>query len=582
MGEITVRREVLERLAMQLEQVAASLRAALEEPRASDKAASPTDPVPEPDGPVIFLEPRRQFVVSRPSRRQLEELGAIGHLEYADDDDNYSFVVREQDLWRVPDWTRIESILRRYAPDHPRFWEWARDAWDRRNVFAIEDGPDGRYLILRARSEEELAGVIKREAVRKHLYAPNRRIGSLPAVRIKQGADGSVHRHALKRTLLGLGYPVADRGRLAEGERVVIRLRPEVVEDPRWEAYQRHYLEEAYQLGAAVLFAPPGAGKTVTAIGLMCKCQTSTLILTPQRELAEQWRREIAQKTTWPVHRIGMYHGGEKRVEPITVATYQVAGDPAHRRIFDRPWGLIIFDECHHLPAPYFRQAARFQSVRRLGLTASPVREDGREKDIWALIGPPIGGDWGRLFASGFVARPEVELRRLPMPEAAYQAYRRARASRAAMIAAMNPAKIAEARQILEANRGAKTLLFVEWVEHGKAVARALGLPFVWGGTPHTERERLYADFRAGRVRALVVSRVGNQGLDLPDAELAIMLSWHGGSRQEGTQRTGRIMRPKESARAIWLVTRGTSEEDFARRQVQLLRQQGVRVCEVG
>ncbi|GAB6875555.1 DEAD/DEAH box helicase [Thermaerobacter litoralis] len=580
MAEITVRREVIEHLAMQLEEAAAALRAALDASRAPDKGAARADSTPEPEGTVLFLEPRRQFIVSRPSPRQLEDLATIGHLDYADKDGNYSVVVREQDLWRVAEWDVVDAILRRYAPDHPHFWEWARQAWDRRNVFAIEDGPDGRYLVLRSRSEEELAGILRREAVRKHLYAPNRCVGGLPAVRIKQGADGAVHRHALKRVLLGLGYPVADRARLAEGEPVAIRLRPDVEADPRWDAYQRRYVEEAYRLGAAVLFAPPGAGKTVVALGLVCKCQTSTLILTPQRELAEQWRREIAQKTTWPAHQIGLYHGGAKRIAPITVATYTMAADPAHQRLFDRPWGLIVFDECHHLPAPFFRQAARFQAIRRLGLTASPVREDGREKDIWALIGPPIGGEWGRLFAGGFVAQPEVELWRLPLPETARQAYRRARGIRAVQVAAMNPAKIEAARRILAAEPGAKALLFVEWVEHGQAVAQALGLPFVWGETPHAERERLYADFRAGRIRALVVSRVGNQGLDLPDAELALMLSWHGGSRQEGTQRTGRIMRPKDTARAVYLVSAGTAEEDFARRQVQLLREQGVSVRE--
>ncbi|HEY8415015.1 MAG TPA: DEAD/DEAH box helicase family protein, partial [Thermaerobacter sp.] len=365
MAEVRMPRETLataiqqlEEAAQQLEGAAAALRAVLE----AAGAGAGDAPSGDPDGPVIFLEPRRQFIVSRPSAQQLADLSELGHLEYADDRGHYVFVVREQDLWRIADWRRVEELIRRYAPGHPHFREWAFGAWDKRNVFAIEDAPDGgSYFILRARSEDELAGVLKREAVRRHLYAPNRRVGGLPAVRIKQGDDPSYHRHALKRTLLGLGYPVADRASLAAGEPIQIALRPEVTADPRWAAYQKSYVEEAYRLGAAVLFAPPGAGKTVTAIGLMCRCQTSTLILTPQRELAEQWRREIADKTTWPASRIGMYHGGEKRIEPVTIATYQVAADRAHRKLFDRAWGLIIFDEAHHLPAEYFRRAASFQ-----------------------------------------------------------------------------------------------------------------------------------------------------------------------------------------------------------------------------
>lgn len=576
MDEIKVSRTALENAIRSLENAVNALKGVLQQ------AMDESEPKEATDGPVIFLEPRRQFIVSQPSERQLRELSDIGYLEYADEKNNYSFVVREQDLWRIADWRRVEEIIRRYAPGHPHFMEWAHQAWDKRNVFEIINAPDGGdYLVLKARSEEELRSVLRREALRQHITAPNQRVNGMPAVRIKKGVDPSIHRHAVKRILIGLGYPVQDRAALNEGEPIDIELRPEVMQDPRWEAYQREYVEQAYRLGGSVLTSPPGSGKTVVAIGLMCKCKTSTLILVPQRELAEQWRREIASKTTWRLENIGMVHGGEKRVAPITIATYQMAGDRKYRKLFDRTWGLIILDECHHLPADYYRRAADFQSIRRLGLSASPVREDSRERDIWALIGPPIGNDWASLFAKRYVALPSVELRKIPFPSEYYwQMYKKAKGKKAAVIAAMNPAKVREARRILEENSDSKILIFVQWVEHGREVARELKLPFVYGETPHREREAIYEQFKSGKLSALVISRVGNQGIDIPDADLAIMVSWHGGSRQEGTQRTGRIMRPKETAKAIYLVTQGTSEEDFARRQVQLLRQQGVPVRE--
>lgn len=528
------------------------------------------------DGVVIFMEQRRQFVLSHPSDRQVADMSEWAHLEYADAD-AYSFVVRPIDLWRVPDRQRLKELIERYAPARPLFRDWVFDTWDKRNVFSLIDAPDGGdYLVLRARTEDDLVSVLRRDAVRKHVLHPNQRIGGQPQVRLIQG-----RRHAIKRALLGLGYPVRDLAGLDPGEPIEIELRPEVMADERWGAYQAGYVDQAYQMGASVLVAPPGAGKTVVAIGLIARCATSTLILTPERELAEQWRDEIAAKTTWSADRVGMYHGGEKRIQPITVATYQIAW--SHRRIFDREWGLIVFDEAHHLPAAAFRSAADFASVRRLGLTASPVREDSKERDIWALIGPPIGNEWARLFAGGYVAQPEVEIRRIPMDDAAFSRYRRAQGHHAVLAAAMNPAKLDVVASILREHPNARALLFVEWVEHGLAAAERLRLPFIYGETRHDDRRLLLQRFRVGSIKHLVISRVGNQGLDLPDADLIVNLSWHGGSRQEGTQRAGRAMRPGvgKRARAIYLVSKGTTEEDFARRQVALLREQGVRVREV-
>jgi len=569
--DIRVPRERLEDVLFRLEDLVGALRSLLETPQPEPAKAGN-----DADGPVIFLEPRRQFIISQPSERQIADMNELAHLEYSDERGNYSFVVRQQDLWRVSDFKRVREVIERWAPGHPLFLEWAEQAWDKRNVYSIVDAPDGGdYIAFRARTEDELTTMLQRQKVRQHIYQVNTRVGHA-AVRVING-----RRHALKRVVLTAGYPVTDLAGLQEGETIRIRLKDFVKADERWREYQSGYVEQAYRLGASVLVAPPGAGKTVASLGLIEKCQASTLIITPQRELAEQWRREIADKTDWAEGRVGMFHGDEKRITPITVATYHSAVN--YRELFDRPWGLVIFDECHHLPAQFFRRAATFQSIRRLGLTASPVREDALERDIWALIGPPIGNDWARLFAGGYVARPEVELWKVDFPSDHYRGlYRRAGGIEAQLIAAQNPAKVELLRRLLRRHHADPAVIFVEWIDHGQDLSQQLDVPFIYGETSHIERERLYQEFRDGKRRALIVSRVGNQGLDLPDASLAIMLSWHGGSRQEGTQRTGRVMRPKEQARAIYIVTRGTSEEDFARRQVQLLRQQGVRVRERG
>jgi DNA excision repair protein ERCC-3 len=262
-----------------------------------------------------------------------------------------------------------------------------------------------------------------------------------------------------------------------------------------------------------------------------------------------------------------------------------------HRSLFDsREWGLICFDEAHHVSAPVYSRTAELQSKHRLGLSATPVSETGSEEEIYTLIGQPIGADWDALFDAGFVQEPEVEIRYVPWrEEMARNEYAAADGRERRRLAAENPAKVEEIRYLLAAHRDKKALVFVEYLDHGEAIADALGVPFVSGETPHRERAELFRRFRAtddtdedadGDLDVLVVSRVGDEGIDLPNAELAVVASGLGGSRRQGSQRAGRTMRPTGSALVYVLATRGSSEEEFAQRQMRHLGRKGVRVRE--
>ncbi len=383
---------------------------------------------------------------------------------------------------------------------------------------------------------------------------------------------------AIKRILYEAGYPVVDERDLETGDPLDVDLRTSLRD------YQRDWVDRFLDQRAGVFVGPSGSGKTVAAIGALVAVGGETLILVPSRELAGQWRAELLEHTTLDPEQIGEYHGGVKEIRPVTIATYQVAGMDRHRSLFDRrEWGLIVYDEVHHIPSEVYRRSADLQSKHRLGLSATPVREDDRETDIYTLVGPPIGTDWDALFDAGYVQEPEVEIRYLPWAnDEERNACASAEPRAKHRIAAENPAKVDEVRHLLAEHPTAKALVFVDWLDHGRAIAEAVDAPFVSGETPHHERDRLFAAFREGERRTLVVSRVGDEGIDLPNAELAVVASGLGGSRRQGAQRAGRTMRPAGSATVYVLATRGTSEEDFAQRQMRHLAEKGIRVTESG
>ena len=528
---------------------------------------------------VVAFAKRREIVVDRPTQYTRARLSQFANLVDTTGTEpgtrGYLYRIRQEDVWAAPfdDADALVDALRSVLPrrvDHLE--EWVRDQWRRAHRFRLYTHEDG-YVVLEAASESLMGNVADQHLDDDHLRAP---ISDTEAW-VNEGAVA-----AIKRALYDAGYPVADDRELETGDPVAIELTTELRD------YQESWVDEFLDRRSGVYVGPPGSGKTVAAIATIAAVGGETLILVPSRELADQWREELAEHSTVDPADVGVYHGGTKEIRPITVATYQIAGMDRHRSLFDsRRWGLICFDEVHHVTAPVYSRTAEFQSRHRLGLSATPVSETGSEEEIYTLIGGPIGADWDALFEAGFVQEPEVEIRYVPWrDEVAQSEYAAADGRERRRVAAENPAKVAEVRYLLAAHRGKKALVFVEYLDHGAAIADALDAPFISGETPHHERAELFRRFRAedgsetdGR-DVLVVSRVGDEGIDLPNAELAIVASGLGGSRRQGSQRAGRTMRPSGSALVYVLATRGTEEEEFARRQMRHLGRKGVRVRE--
>jgi len=543
---------------------------------------------------VVAFPKRREIVVDRPTQYTRARLSQFANLVDTTGTEpgtrGYLYRIRQEDVWAAPfdDADALVGALRSVLPRRDDHLEaWVRDQWRRAHRFRLYTHADG-YVVLEAASENLLGNVADQHLDDDHLRAP---ISDTEAW-VNEDAVAPV-----KRALYDAGYPVEDDRDLKTGDPVEIDLTAELRD------YQRTWVETFLDRKSGVYVGPPGSGKTVAAIATIAAVGGETLILVPSRELADQWREELLAHSTVDPADVGLYHGGTKEIRPVTIATYQIAGMDRHRSLFDsREWGLICFDEAHHVTAPVYSRTAELQSKHRLGLSATPVSETGSEEEIYTLIGGPIGADWDSLFEAGFVQEPEVEIRYVPWrDELAQSEYAAADGRERRRVAAENPAKIEEIRYLLAAHRDKKALVFVEYLDHGEAVADALDAPFISGETPHHERAELFRRFRADGDAAsdldgdprddasgvrdddldvLVVSRVGDEGIDLPNAELAVVASGLGGSRRQGSQRAGRTMRPTGSALVYVLATRGSSEEEFAQRQMRHLGRKGVRVRE--
>ncbi|WP_336025521.1 DEAD/DEAH box helicase [Halobellus salinisoli] len=530
---------------------------------------------------IVVFPDRREVVVDRPTQYTRAQLSQFAHLvdstgrrerTTADRETNtrgYIYEIRQEDVWQAPydDVDDLLALVRSVLPRRtPELEEWIESQWKRANRFRLFTHEDG-YVVLESVSESLMGNVARQKLDDEQLVAPISDTRSW----VREGAEAEI-----KRILYEAGYPVVDDRDLDAGD----PLEADLTVDLR--DYQRDWVERFLEQRSGVLVGPSGAGKTVTAIGVLAAVGGETLVLVPSRELASQWREELLRHTTLSPDQIGEYHGGEKEIRPVTIATYQTAGMDRHRSLFDsRAWGLIVYDEVHHIPSRIYRRSADLQTKHRLGLSATPVREDDREKEIFTLIGPPIGTDWSKLFDAGYVQEPEVQIRYLPWAdEFARNEWASADGRDKHRIAAENPEKIAETRRLLEAHPGSKALVFADWLDQGEALADALDVPFVSGEMPHHRRERVFESFREGDRDTLVISRVGDEGIDLPSAELAIVASGLGGSRRQGAQRAGRTMRPAGGSRVYVLATHGTSEEDFAQRQMRHLAAKGVRVTE--
>lgn len=404
----------------------------------------------------------------------------------------------------------------------------------------------------------------------------------------------SYARGLIKQELIKLGYPVQDLAGYTEGETCAVSLL-ETTSSGRMfslRSYQSEAVDAFYSGGAAtggsgVLVLPCGAGKTIIGLGAIYQLQTATLILTTNTTSVRQWIAELLDKTGLDANMVGEYTGDNKEVKPITVATYQIltyrptAEDEfPHLKLFsERDWGLIIYDEVHLLPAPIFRVTSGIQATRRLGLTATLVREDGREEDVFTLIGPKkYEVPWKVMEEQGWIAEARCREIRLPFEPKWREAYAHATARQKFRIAAENPKKLEVVRELLELHAHDRVLIIGQYIDQLDQMAAALQLPLITGKVPEKERVHLYNQFKKGEITRLIVSKVANFAVDLPDANVAIQISGTYGSRQEEAQRLGRILRPKatdNTATFYTLVTRDTREQEFSLHRQLFLVEQG-------
>ena len=389
-------------------------------------------------------------------------------------------------------------------------------------------------------------------------------------------------RGAIKQSLLRLGWPAEDFAGYVDGQAHPIELKQD-----GWKIreYQEHAAEGFWHGGSGVVVRPCGAGKTIVGAAAMAHAQATTLILVTNTVAARQWRDELLKRTSLTEDEIGEYSGSKKEIRPVTIATYQVMtkkknGVYSHLDLFDsHDWGLIIYDEVHLLPAPIFRFTADIQSRRRLGLTATLVREDGMEGEVFSLIGPKrFDVPWKEIEAQGYIAPAECIEVRVNLTEAERLAYATAEPEERYRYCATTRTKRDVVQELVSLHAKEQILVIGQYLDQLDDLGETLGCPVIQGSTPQKVREELFQSFRTGEISCLVVSKVANFSIDLPEATIAIQVSGAFGSRQEEAQRLGRVLRPKadgRGARFYSVVSRDTIDQDFAQNRQRFLAEQG-------
>ena len=407
--------------------------------------------------------------------------------------------------------------------------------------------------------------------------------------------DASRRGH-IKQALIHIGFPAEDLAGYTDGSPLPMQLRSTTLQGKEFapRMYQNaaaaaFYAGGAPSGGSGVVVLPCGAGKTIVGLAAIADIQRATLILSPNTVAVRQWISEILDKTNIPPEMVGEYSGERKEICPITVSTYQILTyrrseeeDFPHFSLFTSfDWGLIIYDEVHLLPAPVFRITAEIQARRRLGLTATLVREDGREADVFSLIGPKkYDVPWRELERQGWIATAECHEIRVSMTEDEQLNYAIAEEREKYRLAAESPAKLTVTRYLVRRHSDDQVLIIGQYIDQLKTLAEELDAPLLTGRTPVKQREKLYEQFRSGKLKRLVVSKVANFAIDLPDANVAIQVSGTFGSRQEEAQRLGRILRPKSDGGLAYfysIVTRDTRDQDFSANRQLFLTEQGYR-----
>ena len=470
-----------------------------------------------------------------------------------------------------------------------RLKKWSRYEIDERVIFFIEDTAS-RYgeFILTEEDQDNLRLSVKRERFFLTLL-------SEPTLKkyLKKGEGNyflisKLDRGTVKAKMVKMGFPVDDKIPLKKGSKLEFELKDSVeIRD-----YQKESVDAFLSSGGyGTIVLPCGSGKTIVGIETAVTLKTNTLILCPNVSSVHQWIRELLDKTTLTPDQIGEYSGETKTIKPVTVCTYQVLTyrtksldkeetEPVypHFSIFsENNWGLVIYDEVHMLPAPVFRITAELQSIYRLGLTATLIREDGREDEVFSLVGPKrFDTPWAELTQKGFIAKAYCHEVRIPLPHTLELEYALAPKKEKYRIASQNPLKIKVAEAILKKHEGESILIIGQYLEQLQVFRDHFGYPIITGTTSNKKRDELYDKFRSGEEKVMIVSKVANFAVDLPDASVAIEISGSFGSRQEEAQRLGRILRPKaRDSHFYTIVTECSQEEEFASNRQKFLSEQG-------
>jgi len=473
----------------------------------------------------------------------------------------------------------LVSLSRFPVPENVIYF--VRSTLSRYGLIKVDATEDEDTLFLKSSNEAILKEIAHLKSLKKYLTP---------------GEGGFflklMDRGTVKLNLIRAGFPVEDLAPLKTGDPCPVNLRGTmpsgkdlVIRDYQEDAVKAFIGSNKPGTGFGTVVVPCGGGKTVIGMAAMSRIQAKTLILTTNVAAVHQWRRELLDKTDLKEEDIGEYTGERKEVKPVTIGTYQILiwrkdkeSEYEHFSLFRKEnWGLIIYDEVHLLPAPVFRVTAEIQAVRRLGLTATLVREDGAEEDVFSLVGPKrYDVPWKVLEAGGWIATAWCHEVRLDLPDDLKTGYAVADKRQKFRIAAENPLKSELVLQLIDRHPDDAILIIGQYVKQLQEMARILKAPLITGQTPNPVREQIYDDFKSGKSRIIVVSKVANFAIDLPDASVAIQVSGTFGSRQEEAQRLGRILRPKDKDSWFYsLVTRYTVEEQYAANRQQFLTEQG-------
>ncbi len=539
------------------------------------------------DGKVILETKHRRYAGARDFLARFAELEASpAHL--------HTYRISPLSLWNAAsagmETAEILDGLRGYSKfDIPaEVVRTIEDTIERYGLVKLLPHPSApeRYIVVHCETAY-VAKLVSKEPASKELMKREGRHG--PWL-IEAG-----HRGIFKQRMLQAGWPVEDLAGFLEGNPLEVQLRdhtkthdePFKVRHYQWLSVHRWYQSGKPAGGHGVVVLPCGAGKTIVAMAAMSVINTHTLILATNQAAVNQWERELLERTWLTEKDVGTYTGERKEVKPVTIATYQILTwrrskdvDFEHLHIFrDHNWGLLIYDEVHLLPAPVFGATAELQGRRRLGLTATLVREDGREGDVFSLVGPKrFDMPWQDLEREGFIAEARCWEVRVPFRNGEELRYEKVGENEKFRMAALNPAKLRVVKELVERHKDDNVLVIGTYLEQLHHIARKLRAPLITGKTPQGKREELFRKFRTGKIKLLVVSKVANFSIDLPDANVAIQVSGSFGSRQEEAQRLGRILRPKKNG-ADWytVITGDTKEQTFAHKRQLFLTEQGYR-----